>query len=315
MSYQQLSDVIFEDMVPEHDRLLGGGRLVHYTSAEAASKIITGECVWLRNALLMNDFSEIEHGLKCLHAAWSSKAGLKFRNWLDSIIPGFTELLAQKFDEETPGHRQATFMMSLSEHDDKEDDLGRLSMWRAYGGKCGVALVLKPTAFMSVTDEIKVYSAPVRYMDEYEFVAWFTDWAPKLEKHGDLFLSCQVDGLAELLLHVFRVFTLCTKHPGFREEREWRIFHSPLRDGESNWLKQENEIIAGLPQEVIKLRLMDDESKGVKGVSLKTLIDRVIIGPTLHPVPVYHALFRCLQNVGFEDPSKIMHISHIPLRN
>ena len=52
--------------------LQGGLRLVHYTSVENAYRIITGRQVWLRNASMMNDFSEIEHGISCLNAAWGS---------------------------------------------------------------------------------------------------------------------------------------------------------------------------------------------------------------------------------------------------
>ena len=46
--------------------LQGGGRLVHYTSAQAGFLIIKNREVWLRNALLMNDFSEIAYGIECL---------------------------------------------------------------------------------------------------------------------------------------------------------------------------------------------------------------------------------------------------------
>jgi len=36
--------------------------LAHYTTAETAMKIIRGRSLWLRNAAVMNDFSEIEYG-------------------------------------------------------------------------------------------------------------------------------------------------------------------------------------------------------------------------------------------------------------
>ena len=41
-------------------------KFVHYTSAFAATQIIQNEEVWLRNALVMNDFSEVQHGETCL---------------------------------------------------------------------------------------------------------------------------------------------------------------------------------------------------------------------------------------------------------
>ena len=41
-------------------------RFVHYTSAFAATEIIKNEELWLRNSLVMNDFSEVQHGETCL---------------------------------------------------------------------------------------------------------------------------------------------------------------------------------------------------------------------------------------------------------
>lgn len=35
-------------------------RFVHSTTAETATSIIRGQTVWMRNARVMNDFSEIE---------------------------------------------------------------------------------------------------------------------------------------------------------------------------------------------------------------------------------------------------------------
>lgn len=137
---------------------------MHYTTAEAAYKIIANKQVWLRNALLMNDFSEIEHGLNCLQAAWVSSSGVRLQKWLDGAAPGLREQLVSTFDAHAYGLKVATFVMSLSEHDDDEDELGRLSMWRAYGGKNGVGLVLNSNVFASATDALKAYSAPVSYL-------------------------------------------------------------------------------------------------------------------------------------------------------
>lgn len=48
-------------------------KLVHYTSAYAAIEIISKEKVWMRSASVMNDFSEIDHGQKCLSGSWSDE--------------------------------------------------------------------------------------------------------------------------------------------------------------------------------------------------------------------------------------------------
>ena len=315
MTNEEIETLFFEDWREAHERIRAGGRVVHYTSAEAAARIIAGRQVWLRNALLMNDFSEIQHGLDCLYAGWASEAGARFKAWLDRVLPDFREELERSFDEDTAGLRVATFMMSLSEHDDKEDELGRLSMWRAYGGKCGVALVLNPSIFTTETDELKVYSAPVRYLGVPEFASWFETWTARLIATEGRLCGAPRPTLLFFFKYAFRVFALCTKHPGFREEREWRIFHSPLLDGTSDWLSKENEIINGLPQEVVKISLKDDPEKGVLGVEPKSLFNRLIIGPTAHPLPVYHTLHNLLSGAGIDDPSQRIVVSNIPLRD
>lgn len=315
MTDEEIAALFFEDMRQADQRMRAGGRVVHYTSAEAAARIISGRQVWLRNALLMNDFSEIQHGLECLYAGWGSEAGGRFKSWLDRVLPNFRPELEKSFDEETAGLRVATFMMSLSEHDDTEDELGRLSMWRAYGGKCGVALVLNPTIFTSATDELKVYSAPVRYLSVPEFASWFDAWTTKLIANEARLCAAPVPTLLFFFKFAFRVFALCTKHPGFREEREWRVFHSPLMDGTSRWLRKENEIINGLPQEVVKISLEDDATKSVQGLAPKSLFNRLIIGPTAHPLPVYHSLYNLLAAAEIDDPHERIFISNIPLRD
>lgn len=315
MTNEEIAALFFEDMHQAHQRLLAGGRVVHYTSAEAAARIIAGREVWLRNALLMNDFSEIQHGLECLYAGWGSEGGKRFKAWLDNALPDFRVELEQSFDADTHGLRVATFMMSLSEHDDSEDELGRLSMWRAYGGKCGVALVLNPGIFTAETDELKVYSAPVRYLSVPEFASWFAAWAAKLIANEDRLCAAPRPTLLFFFKHAFRVFALCTKHPGFREEQEWRIFHSPILDGASSWLRKDNEIVGGIPQEVVKVSLKDNAEMGVSGIDPKALFNRLIIGPTAHPLPVYHSLHNLLVGAGIDDPQKRLFVSNIPLRD
>ncbi len=48
-------------------------RLVHYTSAENAIKIIDSKKLWLRNARCMNDYMEISHGLALLQRFFADK--------------------------------------------------------------------------------------------------------------------------------------------------------------------------------------------------------------------------------------------------
>lgn len=314
MTDEELAEIFSPGIVERRAYLDNGGRLVHYTSAEAGFRIITNREVWLRNSLLMNDFSEMQHGHECLLAAWDSQQGQVFQTWLDGLAPDLKHKLVEVFDAHTPGMKAATFMMSFSEHDNTEDEFGRLSMWRAYGGRNGVALVLNPMIFNSSTDELNIYSSPVNYKNVPDFVVEFEGWVKHLESKTELIKSADPNVVLEFLFFAFRVFVLCTKHPAFREEREWRVFHSPLLDGTSDWLKKENEVIAGTPQEVVKVALRDDESLGIVGLGPSRLFNRIIIGPSQYPMPTYHALHNALSVAGIANPSEILWTSNIPIR-
>ncbi len=45
-------------------------QVIHYTTAENAMNILGGKTLWLRNAAIMNDFSEIAHGRDVLDYAF-----------------------------------------------------------------------------------------------------------------------------------------------------------------------------------------------------------------------------------------------------
>ena len=292
-----------------------GKRLVHYTSAEAAYRIISGKQIWLRNAQMMNDFSEIQHGINCLIAAWASPNGLALQEMLNRIKEGLRDELAQLFDGHAEGLRIGTFNTALSEHEDDEDELGRLSMWRAYGGHAGVALVLNNTAFAPETDEMHVFSSPVFYQDIPRFVEWFQGWTAALLAAEDYLHELGADDVRNWLFTVFRSFALCTKHPGFAEEREWRVFYSPLFEGASDWVEQSIEIVHGMPQHVMKLHLKDNAEKDITGVAPPTLVNRVIIGPCDNPIQIRASIGEAMQGAGIENPLQKMWMSLIPLRH
>lgn len=314
MTDQELIALVGGEAMKRRADLGIDGRLVHYTTAESAYRIVTGQKVWLRNASVMNDFSEISHGIGCIHEAWASVGGTALQAMLERLKPGLRNELAELFDGHAPGLRNGTFLTSLSEHDDSEDKLGRLSMWRAYGGNAGVALVLNITAFISATDAMKAYSAPVVYADQADFVSWFQGWAGRLLVAEDALRTVDPDAVRNVLFHIFRSFALCTKHPGFAEERERRVFNSPMHEGGSPWLEFDIEVVRGIPQPLVRLRLFDDEEAGVVGVAPKTLINRVVIGPCEYPLQVRAAMHQALDHAGVEDIDSKIWMSLIPLR-
>ena len=138
-------------------------RFVHYTSAEAAFKIINSEKAWMRKSSTMNDLSEINHGFSIVEKALVMHLDLP--SALNEISAGlYDEVLSSYRDCKGP-LLDETYVFSLSEHNLSEDILGRLSMWRAYGRGNGVALILNNTPFVGEDDTLGVFTSPVIYGD------------------------------------------------------------------------------------------------------------------------------------------------------
>jgi hypothetical protein len=211
--------------------------------------------------------------------------------------------------------RADTYLTCVSEHEVREDILGRLSMWRAYGGINGVALVMNNAAFQATepSDVLKIYASPVAYCDQKEFAEKFEEVVNNIENEVD-FLKQQ--GREEVKGRLFRMLAfavLCTKHPGFAEEVEWRVIHCPWWENSPHLLK-ETEVIQGVPQPVYKIPLQDIPAKGLTGITIPALIDRIIIGPTRDPLVMAEGLRDLLAKADVEQPEKKIFMSYIPLR-
>lgn len=290
-----------------------GQRFAHYTSAESAIKMLDKGEVWLRKSSVMNDFSEIEFGLSNLHAAWNSPAGLKLKNLLDSMFEGSVKTIENMFDQEIANIRSGTFLTCISEHDHLKEEhvYGRLSMWRAYGN---VALVLSPDVFMrETTGVLQAYSNPVDYHTPQSFQVAFANIVANVENE---FAYLQAQGgqmVWSWMLFMMRQMLICTKHKGFSEEKEWRIIHTPSQD-KSPLIRNEIEVIRGVAQPVVKLKLQNVPEAELTGLDIPSFIERVIIGPTQHPWVQREAFATILEKKGVADPYGRIVISDIPLR-
>lgn len=286
---------------------------MHYTSADAAISIIRNKQVWLRKSTTMNDFMEVEHGLDCLAQAYREPGGMRLRQILDEISPGTTSELEKSFNSWVPDFRDQTYLMCLSEHDDSEDRLGRLSMWRAYGASVGVALVLKSTPFVTVSDALNVYTSPVRYADLSKIAEELDSLAERVRLNQEFLKEIPQSRLVECLFTAFRFAILCTKHPGFAEEREWRIIHNPTHNPNER-VERSVEVIRGVPQLVMKVKLQNYEKEGLVGAEIPELLDRIIIGPTRYSDALRDAFQHELALAGVEDAHEKVIVSDIPLR-
>jgi hypothetical protein len=75
-------------------------RFVHYTSAEAALKIIKSKRVWMRNTTCMADYSEVQHGYQILHKFFANEARKRqFYEALDAVSPNIAAEALGLFDQ------------------------------------------------------------------------------------------------------------------------------------------------------------------------------------------------------------------------
>lgn len=287
-------------------------RFVQYTRAESAINMLRGKSVWLRKPQWMNDYLEIEHGLECLVRTFgSTTAGKRFRDAMDSIFPEISKKIAEGFDPWIQHYRLNTFVACVSEHDSSEDAKGRLSMWRAYGGGTGVALVVKSEPFVLTSDALGAYSSPVAYTGQADVEQHFDAVAAAIEKDKDFVKSRGQVAIENMIHEAFRFGMICNKHPGFAEEREWRIVYNPDRDTKKV-LTKSIQVIGGVPQPVYSIPLTN--IPGYTDLSVAALLDRIIIGPTQFPGALLEAFRAELEELHVPNIEKKVVVSDIPLR-
>jgi len=294
--------------------------MAHYTSASNAIRIIDSKCLTLRNAMLMNDFSEIRHGESCLSASWASEHGKgtstqpgRLLRIFNKISPTIIPAVEQRYDNHLSQRKTDTFIISLAEHNEQtEGQLGRLSMWRAYGGQTNVALIFNPPNTESEAST-GLFSAPVVYKHRDDFVAdVFSETVSSIESNIEELLDIDRDELVDYLSWTLNVMALSAKHPGFMEEKEWRVIYAPWLYFDAS-IKDRIVDIQGVPQKTFQVDL--SEQSGKAGVpAFGDLLNKVIIGPTEHPWVLYETFVMKLEKAGLPDAATKVVVSDIPIR-
>jgi hypothetical protein len=287
-------------------------RFVYYTSAATAMRILRNGEIWMRKSHLMNDFREIEHGFECLRIAYGKNKHRMFALF-DGMFPGFCARLESKFDEWMPYFRRDSYITCLSEHDPSEDKHGRLSMWRAYGFGAGVALVVRGGPIIRPSNALRAYTSPVAYLDNAQLESAFEQILQNASADSDFLKSLGEEKVQANMFAALRSAVMCTKHPGFHEEREWRVIYSP-RFERSERIISSVESIGGIPQSICRIPLRDIPEEGLFGLTPPEFIDRVIIGPSKFPLGIHDALMVLLDEVGIQNPAEKIIFSDLPLR-
>lgn len=297
-------------------------RFVHYTSAESALKILRSKRMLLRNSVLMNDFSEVQHGMACLAHAWGGKDGLRLKALMQDVQPDLPLIFENNFNALFSDLRSETYLLSISEHGgDAEDAFGRLSMWRAYARKDGVAFVMRNTPFVSESNALQAFTSPVVYRTPDTFLPLFEQLVNSIESRAADIRPLGGQWLHETLMLAFRFAVQSTKHPSFAEEREWRVIYTPsvleqtglMTDEQRRRIPSEVMCLGGVPQRVYAIPFADYPEEGFVGATIPALLDRILIGPSQDAYVIAQAIQSELIAAGVAEPR--VEITGIPLRH
>jgi len=208
----------------------------HYTSAEALYSILENKEFWLRDVRDMNDTQEIQHGYELI------KDIIQREDVHNKICKTFSVYRAgdaakKALNDFCKGKyfSKKVFVACFSEHNLK-DDHGRLSMWKGYGKRGTGVAVIPDKTIMNEKTTLPVSLSNVEYIKD-------TD---KIEKHIEMIIKNVCNKRQELLkisqeipekefaseiygylISALIYGSICIKHPGFEEEKEWRVVYIP----------------------------------------------------------------------------------------
>lgn len=315
--YDKLNEIFFPLRSKEFDKVESGDqRLVHYTTAENAINIIKSKTLWLRNVRTMNDWSEVDHGYQLLRNYFQKDNGknLKlFKDTCNRCHKDSGDTIIKMFDSFYQNIYYETYISCLSLHEETENIDGRLSMWRAYSvDSTGVALVLKTPPRYSATP-LNVFLHPVAYADDKYIERALNEIISNITENTD-FLTSQGEQILTRLGYIALLSTsVSLKHPGFKEEQEWRLIHVP-QQFPSDHIKSTTEVVKGIPQQVYKMKLENNSDADINNIDFSELFDRVIITQTPYASSIIGAFKEELYRVGVNDPGSKIFLSTIPIR-
>ena len=261
--YRELGRIFMPRTAEDVSRLYPGGegtaRFAHYTSADAALKIIRTRRLWMRDATCMADYGEIEHGFRLsLRLLKQNNRLEEFKAALEAVAPGVADKGLNTFDQHSYSIRRGgTFIASLSEHRDHEDNFGRLSMWRAFGSTgVRVAVIVRLPAFSTAGQAMQVTFAPVSYATEAQAAQDLDECIARIKANADFLKGLDQNILHAMVFVKFLAAIVSMKHEAFSEEFEWRAVYTTVL-GAVATLKIDHSVesINGVPQKVYHLPL------------------------------------------------------------
>ncbi len=315
-----MSEVIRKILFPHYNKKIStlekdNTYLSYYCDADTAVKVFKTQTIWMRNIRCMNDYKEVQHGWHCFKKIWNKDND--FYNTLQRAQPEFVTKINEKLEHIEQFTNLHTYLTCFSEHSLDEDKRGKLSMWRAYGKENGIALVIKNTPFIEINESYNnLYTSPVAYFDEAKTENYINTIGKELIKFEDELKNTAFKELDSIFTEFLLFSIICNKHPGFKEEKEWRAIYMPYnKDLENPNILRKNTTINNVPQMIFELPLYKKLPSHGEGYSLNDIIEAVIIGPTNYPFVIFDSIADAMTKAGIENANQKIKFSDIPYRN
>jgi hypothetical protein len=290
--------------------------LVHYTSASVLLEIINHEVVWMRNARCMNDFQEITYALDAIRLFFSDpKASIAFRDACERCHEGSYRELDNLLTGHLPSFQNGAFITCLSEHDNKREANGRLSMWRGYGGKdVAVAIYLNNKAIVG-EGPYGLYGYPVSYWDFKRISTEIRSRIAFIKKNTDRIRSHDKAEFISSLFAMFQYFATAIKHPSFLEEKEWRLLYLPyIYPSPGLDAKRVVRSVNGMPQTIYQIPI--DGLPINQGITptISQLVSKIVVGPCFEASVAIQAIQAALASKGHHQLAGNVTFCGIPYR-
>jgi len=247
----------------------------------------TGE-LWMRNVRQMNDSAEVSYGINGLLGVRSSYIGRGLVHAISSAHPGLgEELLGDHLNGVVDQWYLQTHVACVTEHDPMRDFNGRLSMWRAYGSDTGIAFVLKGDKLLANENYDHLYLRPVDYAGELEFVGLLHVAISYIERNVEALRALPRLWAKIVLTDWLCELVTCMKHPGFHEEREWRVLPVWQHQEATARLERAVKDVGSVPQIIFVAKLFDQDTRAT---TLSEMVDRIIVGPSSNQQAIVDAI-------------------------
>jgi hypothetical protein len=276
--------------------------LAHYTSISTAEAIFRYKQLWFSNPLFMNDHQEmmwgIEHSIRLIPQNETLRLAFD-----DDLL--WEKFIVKYYQRRDFFHNAEVFdaYVACFSQIAAEDNNGLLSMWRAYASNGrGVAIVLDAGKLKHVPGS-PVRLVKVQYLSDNDRLAWlvkliekFSSIVPLFKLAGDEIYSQAAHALFLRIL----MAAICSKHPGFEEEAEWRAIYLKPFDPASVLGKHYSYSLGDRGCEPkLKLPIDPIDNLGQGGIPLTDVIDRIILGPSSGNHINREAFQRMLRTVGY----------------